>query len=166
MPTPEDKVKINARVPKNLYDWIGDVYGNVSQAVNEGLELLRETQSVNCDTIAHNSPQSSPQSSPQEPTSQNDELSKELKETLEALRNADKNNGHQQARIDDLKSQVQVLYEQLHTKDEQIEKLNENMHKQAVHTQSLIQEISRLNIKSLPEAPTEKEIKKPWYKFW
>ena len=162
MPTLEDKIKINARIPKSLYDWIGVEYGNVSQAVNEGLELLRETQSVNCDTIAHNSPQSSPQ----EPTSQTDELSKELKETLEALRNADKNNGHQQARIDDLKAQVQALYEQLHTKDEQIEKLNENMHKQAVHTQSLIQEISRLNIKSIPEAPSEKEIKKPWYKFW
>ena len=68
--------------------------------------------------------------------------------------------------IETFKSQLDLLVQQLHTKDEQIEKLNENMHKQAVHTQSLIQEISRFNIKSLPEAPTEKEIKKPWYKFW
>ena len=68
-----------------------------------------------------------------------------------------------QARIEDLKAQVDLLAQQLHTKDEQIEKLNENMHKQAVHIQSLIQENSRLNIKLLPEN-TEKD--KPWWKFW
>jgi hypothetical protein len=42
-----------------------------------------------------------------------------------------------------------VLYDQLHTKDDQTEKLNENMHKQAVHIQTLIPENSRLNIKLL-----------------
>jgi hypothetical protein len=40
---------------------------------------------------------------------------------------------------------------------------NENMYKQAIHIQSLIQENSRLNIKLLPEN-TEKS--KPWWKFW
>jgi hypothetical protein len=35
-------------------------------------------------------------------------------------------------------------------KDEQIEKLNENVHKQVVYIQSLIQENSILNIKLLP----------------
>jgi hypothetical protein len=48
-------------------------------------------------------------------------------------------------------------------KDEQIEKLNENMYKQAVHIQSLIQENSRLNIKLLPE---NAEKSKPWWRFW
>lgn len=56
MPTPEDKIKINARIPKSLYDWIGVEYGNVSQAVNEGLELLKESQYVSYDTEAHKSP--------------------------------------------------------------------------------------------------------------
>jgi hypothetical protein len=41
----------------------------------------------------------------------------------------------------------------------QIEKLDENMHKQVVHIQSLILENSRLNIKLLPEN-TEKS--KQW----
>jgi hypothetical protein len=36
-------------------------------------------------------------------------------------------------------------------KDEQIEKLNENTHKQAVNIQSLIQDNGRLNTKLLPE---------------
>ena len=69
----------------------------------------------------------------------------------------------QKARIEDLKSQIQAFYGQLHVKDEQIEKLNENMHKQAVHIQTLIQENSRLNVKLLTE---NMEIKKSWWKFW
>jgi hypothetical protein len=48
-------------------------------------------------------------------------------------------------------------------KDDQIEKLSENMHKQAVYIQSLIQENSRSKIKLLPE---NMESKKPWWKFW
>jgi predicted RNase H-like nuclease (RuvC/YqgF family) len=56
---------------------------------------------------------------------------------------------------------LQKQNEQLGVKDGQIEKLNENMHKQAVHIQTLIQEISQLNVKLLPE-----NTKKPWYRFW
>lgn len=168
MPTHEDKVKINARVPKSLYDWIGSEYGNVSQAVNEGLELLKESKAEDCDT---NSPQNSPQNgdvvaplkesrsgdcdtnSSQKPTSQTEEL----KAALETLKTAE------QARIEDMKVQVQALYDQLHIKDEQIEKLNENVHTQAVHIQTLIQENSRLNVKLLPETTGSK---KSWWKFW
>lgn len=155
MPTREDKVKINARIPKSLYDWIGSVYDNVSQAVNDGLELLKESKAGDCDTMDHNGPQVGPQ----EPTSLNDEL----KATLDTLRAAEKNYETQQARIEDMKTQVQALYDQLHTKDDQIEKLNENMHKQAVHIQTLIQETSQLNVKLLPETT---ESKRPWWKFW
>ncbi len=57
-------------------------------------------------------------------------------------------------RISDLQKQVSV-------KDEQIEKLNEAIEKQAVHIQSLIQETSRLNVKLLPE-----NTKKPWWRIW
>ena len=65
----------------------------------------------------------------------------------------------QESRINELKDQIQALYNQLHTKDDQIKDQNENMHKQAVHIQSLIQENSRLNTKLLPE---NTENKKPW----
>ncbi len=67
------------------------------------------------------------------------------------MKAAEKNYENQQDRIENLKTQVQALYDQLHTKDDQIEKLNENMHKQAVHIQTLIQENSRLNFRLLPE---------------
>ena len=66
------------------------------------------------------------------------------------------NDMHQQNRIDDLKAQIQTFNDQLqikdkqlHTKDEQLKDQNENMHKQAVHIQSLIQENSRLSTKLL-----------------
>lgn len=152
MPTKEDKVKINARVPQSLYDWVVAVYDNVSQAVNDGLGLLKESKTVDCDTT-------SSQDGSLEPTSKNDEL----KATLGTLKAAEKNCEIQQARIEDMKAQVQALYDQLHTKDGQIEKLNESVHKQAVHIQTLIQENSRLNVKLLPEVT---ESKKPWWKFW
>lgn len=66
-----------------------------------------------------------------------------------------------QNRMEDFKKQMYSLDNQLRTKDDQIEKLNENMHKQAVHIQTLIQEISQLNVKLLPKSTTQ-----PWYKFW
>ncbi|HEX3018625.1 MAG TPA: hypothetical protein VHP31_12345 [Caproicibacter sp.] len=160
-------MKINARIPKGLYNWIGSEYGNVSQAVNDGLELLVKSRSggcdtlcdTTCDTIAHTSPQaSSPESA-----RQNVELSHELKAVLDSLKVAEHNYETQQARIEDLKAQIQTLYDQLHTKDEQIKDQNENMHKQAVHIQTLIQENSRLNVKLLPETT---ESNKAWWKFW
>lgn len=57
-------------------------------------------------------------------------------------------------RIADLQKQITI-------KDDQINKLNEAVEKQAVHIQSLIQENSKLNLKLLPE-----NNKKPWWRFW
>ena len=58
---------------------------------------------------------------------------------------------------------IQALYDQLHTKDEPLEKLNENTNNQTVNIQRLIQENSRLNIKLLSENTGNK---KPWWKIW
>ena len=38
----EEKIRVNARIPKTLYDYVCSEYDNVSQAINEGLEKLRE----------------------------------------------------------------------------------------------------------------------------
>jgi chromosome segregation ATPase len=138
----EDRIRVNARIPKSLYDWVCLEYDNLSQAVNDGLETLKESKLSSCRTGNHI-------------TQQNDIQMHTSVSTVVIQ--------EQKARIEDMKSQVQELCEQLHTKDEQIEKLNENMHKQAVHIQSLIQENSRLNIKLLPDN-TEKG--RPWWRFW
>jgi hypothetical protein len=144
----EDRIRVNARIPKSLYDWVCSVYDNLSQAVNEGLETLKESKAADCHTESHKTQQNDIQD-------QND-IHAHTTISADVI-------PEQKARIEDMKSQVQELYEQLHTKDEQIEKLNENMHKQAVHIQSLIQENSRLNTKLLPEETGKKN---PWWKFW
>ena len=40
----EEKIRVNARIPKYLYDFVCSEYDNVSQAINEGLEKLRESK--------------------------------------------------------------------------------------------------------------------------
>jgi predicted RNase H-like nuclease (RuvC/YqgF family) len=42
MTSQEEKIRVNARIPKSLYDYVCSEYDNVSQAINEGLEKLRE----------------------------------------------------------------------------------------------------------------------------
>ena len=45
MPTPpEEKIRVNARIPKSLYDFICLEYDNVSQAIYIGLENLRDSK--------------------------------------------------------------------------------------------------------------------------
>jgi hypothetical protein len=165
----EDKVKINARIPKNLYDWIGVKYGNISQAVNEGLELLRESDSDKHDIDAHKSPQSAAR----DPTNSSqtvlqideNEINKgSSQELTDGPQVVSHNNAQQQARIDDLKSQIQDLKEQLNVKDQQLEKkdtqienLTNTMQSQAINIHDM------LNQKTI-EAPGEK--KKRWWELW
>jgi predicted RNase H-like nuclease (RuvC/YqgF family) len=44
MTSQEEKIRVNARIPKSLYDFVCSEYDNVSQAINEGLENLRESK--------------------------------------------------------------------------------------------------------------------------
>jgi regulator of replication initiation timing len=61
-------------------------------------------------------------------------------------------------KIEDLKTQIDLISDQLSRKDEQITQLNEVTQKQAVHIQSLIQENSKLNMKLLPEITEKKTL--------
>ena len=36
----EDRIRVNARIPKSLYDWVCSEYDNLSQAINDGLETI------------------------------------------------------------------------------------------------------------------------------
>jgi hypothetical protein len=42
MPTEEDKVRVNGRVPRGLYEDISTYYANITNAINDALELLRQ----------------------------------------------------------------------------------------------------------------------------
>jgi TolA-binding protein len=160
MDTQEPKVKINARIDADLHRWIQTEDMTVSQAVNDGITLLRESRSIErdtkadnytqaCDTKADNYTQAcdtKAYTSSQEHTKTVEgNVSQELRE-----------------RITDLRGHIELVSDQLSRKDEQISQLNEVTQKQAVHIQSLIQENSKQNMKLLPEVDESK----PWWKFW
>jgi hypothetical protein len=158
----ENQKRINVYIPLDLYVRCTQSGHSLTEAIIKGLELVLTPQKA-----VNNTEDKSDLLELQ------DAKIRELQEQIKVKENQiniKDNDELQQARIDDLKIQIQALYgqmsikdEQLHTKDEQIEKLNENMHKQAVHIQSLIQENSRLNIKLLPD---NAEKSKPWWRFW
>jgi hypothetical protein len=158
----ENQKRINVYIPIELYVRCTQSSHSLTEAIIKGLELVLTPQEAATSTKDKS-----------DLLELQDARIRELQEQIKVKENQIHIKGNdelQQDRIDDLKIQIQALYgqmsikdEQLHTKDEQIEKLNENMHKQAVHIQSLIQENSRLNIKLLPE---EIEKKKPWWRFW
>jgi len=161
---PEDKIRVSARIPKDLYDICLQRYDNITNAINAGLELLRvqgEDKNQISEDICR---QGEDRSRTSEDGSSRESAIQELKAMVEGkdarikeLQEQIKvNDGHQQNRIEDLKSHIYSLDNQMRTKDDQIEKLNENMHKQAVHLQTL------LNQKAI-EAPGAK---KPFWKFW
>jgi chromosome segregation ATPase len=152
-----DYKKIQVWVPLKIWDNLVSMgYSSPTETVLKGLQLLT--------TESQNTPMSLDIGELKARVEEKDTRIRELQEQMKLT------DIHQQNRIDDLKAQIQTFRDQLqvkdaqlHTKDEQIKDQNENMHKQAVHIQSLIQENSRLNIKLLPDN-TEKS--KPWWRFW
>ena len=152
-----DYKKIQVWVPLKIWDKVVSMgYSSPTETVLKALQLLT--------TDSQETPASIDIGELKARVEEKDTRIRELQEQMKV------NDMHQQNRIDDLKTQIQTFHDQLqvkddqlHTKDEQIKDQNENMHKQAVHIQSLIQENSRLNTKLLPE---EIEKKSPWWRFW
>ena len=141
-----DKIQVSARISKELYDNCIRQFGNITNAISSGLELLckqneNKTEN-NCNTNENNN------------VKQIEEKNTRIKELQEQIK---VNDGHQQARIDDLKDQIQELHNQLRTKDTQIEKLNENIRGQVAN----IYNLTKGNNKLLPE-----NNKKRWWEFW
>lgn len=121
----QEKVSVAARISKDLYTKCLQDYGTISNAIVAGLELLY------------------------------DESRKQNVNKDDIYVNDSKLLDEKDIRIEELKDQIQELYTQLHTKDTQIDKINENMQAQAIHLQTL------LNQKAI-EAPGVKK----WWKFW
>ena len=143
---PDDKIRVSARISRELYDVCLQRYDNIKNAINAGLELLRNKDEDKSEDIHQQSEDGNEQSDIPELEAWVDKKAARIRELQE----------YQQNRIEDLKDHIYLLDNQLRTKDDQIEKLNENMNKQAFHIQSLIEENSRLNVKLLPEN-TEKK---------
>jgi Arc/MetJ-type ribon-helix-helix transcriptional regulator len=126
----EDKIHINVRIPQSMADWINSMYSTVSQAVNESLELLKESKSEERSTNEY--------------TVLHDIVQENISPDINIVQ-------EQQKRIEDLKAHIQDLNAQLAIKDAQIDK-------HSFHIQSLIQENSRLNLKLLPENTVKRKL--------
>lgn len=162
--------QVSARISQELYDKCIQDYGNMTIAINTGLEALFKPSENKMNSDENSSVEL--KAIIEEKDARIGDIKLQVELLTEQLRKKDEQNPSDEIRItelkenhhnrmEDFKKQMYSLDNQLRTKDDQIEKLNENMHKQAVHIQTLIQEISQLNVKLLPESTT-----RPWYKFW
>lgn len=92
----EEKQRINAKIPQDLYDFITGRYDSITEAVIAGLEKIRS--GIESENRLYD-------------------------------------------QIEDLRTQIQLLYDQLHTKDLQIQDLNELLRKQTNNYSVLVNEI-------------------------
>ena len=182
-----NKKRINVYIPNEMYVKIDESEYSLTDAIIKGLDLLfrsykednnyednqdilqlqtriKDLQNVNETLIKELEELKNKEPENNNVLQLQESKVKELQDQLKVKDDQIKvNDGFQKNIIEDLRNHIYLLDNQLRTKDDQIEKLNENMHKTAVHIQSLIQENSRLNTKLLSEN-TEK--KKPFWKFW
>jgi peptidoglycan hydrolase CwlO-like protein len=153
----EDKIRVTARISKDLDTRIHRYYNNMAPAIIEGLELLSASKE------GTRSPDG---------TNKTIEYAGDDTKNLEAqLGDKDRTIGDKERNIGDLERQLGDKVKTIGDKEREIEFLksqitikDQQIDKQAFSLQSVIQENSRLNVKLLPESPIEK--KKPWYKFW
>jgi len=174
MPTmPEEKIRVNARIPKSLYDFVCSKYDNISQAINIGLENLKKSKTEDCHTPADSSTQ--------------DDINPVVHTDIQALTERTE---EQKARIEEYKAHVQTLNTEItrlqnlimeapdpielvklqerneglnlliEEKNKRIEELNQHN-----ENMSAFANYFKSNEPKLLEAPAAEKIK-PWYKFW
>jgi hypothetical protein len=165
----EDKIRVSARISKELDARIRQHYASAAQAINEALELLVEIK----DGTYTPSNANGANSDAKHDASKTDTRTHDAnfgsndyadKGTNGANNNAE-GNSDLKSRLFDALAQVEFLKGQIAIKDNQISIKDQQLDKQAFSLQSVIQENSRLNIKLLPESPETKKAKK-WYEFW
>ena len=136
----EAKITACAKVPKELYETSIQKYTKISIAILAGLELLRDKDSIQNEDI----------SIPKEYSSENQDLLKLQEIRITELQ------ANNQERIEDLRTQIQSLNEQINKKDKLLEELNQTLLAQASNIYNLTQN---------PKLITENKTKK-WWIFW
>jgi molecular chaperone GrpE (heat shock protein) len=136
---PEDKIRVSARIPKELYDVCLQRYDNITNAINTGLALLCSHGEDNTKTNEDN-------------TKTNEDNTK-TNEDGSSRQNED--NGRQ--------GDIQELKARVEEKDRHIESLKGELDNlRSIHNNYMLQVQTLINQKAI-EAPGNK---KPWYKFW
>jgi predicted RNase H-like nuclease (RuvC/YqgF family) len=187
MTTQEEKIRVNARIPKSLYDWLNSKYDNVSQAINEGLEILKESKtselSYNRKDVIQDS-HTNPESVIQEHINVIQPVIQDDIHTLKTLTE------DQKEMIEDYKVQVQALNSEISRLkntimeapdpvdlvrfQERNDGLNLVIEEKNRSIDRLEKEVNRLDmfsnyfksnqVKQIEAPATEK--KKRWYEFW
>ena len=147
MPPEEDKIRVTARISKELDTRIHRYYTNMAPAIIEGLELLAATKEG----------KQSPNGTDKDANDTKEELEARLGDKDKVIGDLERQLGDKVKIIGDKEKEIEFLRGQISIKDQQIDK-------QAFSLQSVIQENSRLNLKLLPESTEPK--KKKWFEFW
>jgi len=147
MPPEEDKIRVTARISKELDTRIHHYYTNMAPAIIEGLELLAATKEG----------KQSPNGTDKNANDTKEELEARLGDKDKVIGDLERQLGDKVKIIGDKEKEIEFLRGQISIKDQQIDK-------QAFSLQSVIQENSRLNLKLLPESTEPK--KKKWFEFW
>jgi len=179
----QTKKSVTARIPIELYDKCNQHYENMTDAVIAGLELLcnqcKTECKTDCNTLVITNNELNTQL--EEKTAKVQELqglNETLRKEIESIKNNESDNKEilqfqiriqdmqdrlkekdesQQARIIDLKEQINLLHDQLRIKDEQIKEKDSQIKNLTTITESQVKGYK------LIEAPGAK---KPWWRFW
>ena len=137
---PHDKIQVGARISKDLYNTCITKYGNVTQAIVSGLELLCQKDDNICNTSENIISELKAQIELKDTTIQNLLTNKPNdKEILQLQFRIQDLQENQQARISDLKDQIQTLNDQITKKDKLLEELNQTLIAQASNIYNLTQ---------------------------
>jgi hypothetical protein len=155
----EDRIRVSARITKELDARVRQYYASAAQAINEALELLVEIKdgavTLGCTTGVSGDSRHKSADAVNANFGTNDYADDNSYDASGA--------SELKSRLSDALAQVEFLKGQIAIKDNQIAIKDQQIDKQAFSLQSVIQENSRLNIKLLPD---NAEKSKPWWKFW
>ena len=160
MPAEEDRVRVNGRVPQELYADICKYYANITTAINDAFELLRQEKMGQLHKDCGNNMQndaSSIQAQLDATRMQLDAANMQIDFLKDQLKIKD---GQQEARINDLLDQLKVKDQQLEKKDNQIENLTNTMQSQAINIHDM------LNQRALEPPSAERKSFLSRLKFW
>ena len=165
----ENKKRLNIAIPMELYTKVTDRGHGITEAIVEGLKLfldppteqyestIKELQVYNETLVKELESFKNPEIL-QTQNIRVQDLQEQQEARIKDLQEQNKVKDQlQEARIADLKEQIQTLNEQIKKKDSQIEDSNKNLFAQANSLYNLT------NTKLLPE---NTENKKPWWRFW
>jgi TATA-binding protein-associated factor Taf7 len=135
---PEDKIRVSARISKELYDICLQRYDNITNAINAGLELLRAQGEDE-------------RKDHEDKSQQNEDISRHGEDKCHT---GEDSSG--EGEIFELKARVEE-------KERHIESLKSELDNlRSVHNNYMLQMQTLINQKVI-EAPGAK---KPWWKFW